>query len=859
MHKALARQVKKAFRQTVDRERQLNTLLDLVDSHYEELDKERRLADRSIQLMSDELMELNRRERERGEHALREGARRLEGLIRTIAKVAGAIEAHETLDAISQEAAELLGVEGAGFRLLEAGRLVVKGSYGLARKIMIKPSIAVGESLTGQVAREGKALTVHGVEQDQRLDPEHKKAAKAHGIVTFAGVPLFYRQRIIGVLNIYGKKRRAFSEEEVNLLRAFGDQAAIAIEQSRLYEQARRDAVELHKEVVEHKRTEKSLIEKTEELETSNVGLAQLTKELAIEKEQAQVTLESIADAVITTNALARIEYLNPVAERLLGWSLAEARGKPIAQVVNVIEEISQIGIDNPVELCLERGQPVKRHEDKVVLIARSGNAVAIDASAAPIRDREGNVTGVVMVFHDVSEARQLTQQMIYQATHDSLTRLPNRVLLMDRLQEALSRAPWNDKIVAILFLDLDRFKLVNDTLGHDVGDDLLRQVATRLQSVLREGDTISRLGGDEFVILLRDMSRQDDIIKVVDKISEVLNQPFFLVDQEIYIKASIGICPFPAGGKDAHELLKNADAAMYQAKATGRNKYVFYDSAMSQQTSKRLRLETDLHRALERDEFKLVYQPQVDAVTEQIICAEALLRWEHSTLGTVSPMEFIPMAEDNGLIVPIGKWVLEEACRQNYAWQQAGLPPITMAVNIADRQFHHANLISVVNEALTASGLDACHLQLELTEGILANDTEAAIAMLTRLRDMGIKLAIDDFGTGYSSFSYLKRFPLDTLKVDRCFVQDITTDPDDAAICAAIIAMARNLNLEVVAEGVETKAQLDFLRRHQCHVIQGYYFSRPVPDSYFTELLTRSCSSTVSKNRISEPRVAIL
>ncbi len=586
----------------------------------------------------------------------------------------------------------------------------------------------------------------------------------------------------------------------------------------------------------------KAIKDRASELQRRNQEIKNLvdqrTRELALEKDRAHITLASIGDGVITTNSDGEVDYINPAAEIITGWGRTDAIQKPIDEIFVVINEKTKKIQANPVYKCLTSKEAVILPEYSAVINQENNQAQAVEATVAPIVDDNNKLGGTVLVFHDVSEARKMSQQMTYQATHDALTGLPNRVLLIDRLKQALSRAPWNKKSVAVLFLDLDRFKIVNDTLGHEAGDELLCQIADRMENCIREGDTISRLGGDEFVIVLTDLAAEEDIPVVAKKFVDALAHPFSLNEQEFFISASIGISLFPAHGDDPFTLMKNADIAMYQAKNSGRNNFLFYDADMNSIDSKRLSLETDLRRALERDELELYYQPQIDIKTSTIIGAEALLRWNHSSLGLVSPMDFIPLAEETGLIVPIGQWVMEQACQQVNAWHHQGLKPIHIAVNIAHRQFNSGSLMLDVKRALSKSGLEARYLELELTEGILAENSHSAINTLNDLKKMGIKLSIDDFGTGYSSFAYLKRFPLNALKVDRCFVKDITQNKDDAAICSAIIAMAHNLNLHVVAEGVEDEEQLAFLKQHDCDFVQGFYYSRPVPAKNFAEML---------------------
>ncbi len=586
----------------------------------------------------------------------------------------------------------------------------------------------------------------------------------------------------------------------------------------------------------------KTIKDRASELQRRNEEIKKLvdqrTRELALEKDRAHITLASIGDGVITTNSDGNVDYINPAAEMITGWDRDDAMHKSIDEVFIVINEKTKKTEANPVHKCLSSKEVVILPEHSAIINQDNHQAQAVEATVAPIVDDNNKLGGTVLVFHDVSEARKMAQQMTYQATHDALTGLPNRVLLMDRLKQALSRAPWNKKSVAVLFLDLDRFKIVNDTLGHDTGDELLCQIANRMEKCIREGDTISRLGGDEFVVVLTDLAAEEDIPRVAKKFVDALAYPFTLNEQEFFITASIGISLFPGHGNDPFILMKNADIAMYQAKNSGRNNFLFYDDAMNSIDARRLSLETDLRRALERDELELYYQPQIDINTSEIIGAEALLRWNHNTLGLVSPMDFIPLAEETGLIIPIGQWVMEQACQQTRVWHQQALNPIRVAVNIAHRQFNSGSLMLDVKRALTKSGLEARYLELELTEGILAKNSNSAIKTLNDLKKMGIQLSIDDFGTGYSSFAYLKRFPLNALKVDRCFVKDIAQNKDDAAICSAIIAMAHNLNLYVVAEGVEDENQLAFLKQHNCDFVQGFYYSRPLPAKDFSVML---------------------
>ncbi|MFZ5640685.1 MAG: EAL domain-containing protein, partial [Bacillota bacterium] len=563
----------------------------------------------------------------------------------------------------------------------------------------------------------------------------------------------------------------------------------------------------------------------------------QAQQEIWEEKERAQVTLQSIGDAVITTDALGNVEYLNPVAEDLTGWTKEKAKGLPLPQVFRIANENTGEAAENPVEKCIREGRIIGL-ANHTVLIHRDGHKFAIEESAAPIRNREGEIIGTILVFHDVSEKRSLLKQMVHQTYHDPLTGLPNRILFNDRLALALVQAQPNQDMLAVLFLDLDRFKIVNDMLGHAVGDRVLKEVAGRIKECLQKSDTIARLGGDEFTILLPRISHEEDAAKVAQKIIQAFQLPWMLGNQEFHITVSVGIALYPNDGDDAESLLKHADTAMCRAKDQGRNNYQLYTPAMNAKIMERLTMENSLRYALKRNEFTVFYQPQVNTASGQITGMEALVRWLHPDRGLVGPVEFIPLAEDTGLIIPIGEWVLHTACAQNKAWQESGLQPVRVTVNISACQFQQQNLVNTVAQALKQTGLDPQWLELEITESALMQDLDFTIKVLQDLRDMGVRISVDDFGTGYSSLNYLKRFPIHTLKIDRSFVRDITDNPEDAAIVSAIIVLAHNLNLNLIAEGVETPDQLAFLKHCRCCEMQGYLFSKPLPAGEFEKLL---------------------
>ena len=558
------------------------------------------------------------------------------------------------------------------------------------------------------------------------------------------------------------------------------------------------------------------------------------------ERERAQVTLDSIGDAVISTDADGNVAYINSVAEGLTGWPRSEAMGRALTDVFRIIDVDSREAVQDPSEVAIRENRTV-RLTPNCILIRRDGAEAGIEDSAAPIHDRRGTVTGSVIVFRDVTAARALSLKMSHLAQHDSLTDLPNRILLNDRLTQAMGMAHRRGEKLAVLYLDVDRFKHVNDSAGHIAGDRLLQSIAKRLLDCVRSSDTVSRQGGDEFVILLCNVAHVQDAAVAAENILAALNEPHRFDQLELNISASIGIVTYPDDGTTAERLLKNADAAMYQAKQCGRNNYQFFKSEMNELALARRGLESDLRQALERGEFVLHYQPKVDLCTGTITGVEALLRWRHPTRRLIKPFQFISIAEDSGLIVPIGRWVLREGCRQAQLWQAAGLGQVNMAINISPLELRAKNFIGSVRATLTETGLASRYLELEITETFLMKDPSYTGMVLQELKDMGIRLALDDFGTGYSSLSYLKRFPIDTLKIDHSFVKGLASGTHDAGIVSAMVNMGKSLNMRVVAEGVETRAQCAFLRNQQCPEAQGFYFGEPVAPEEVAELLAQN------------------
>ena len=558
---------------------------------------------------------------------------------------------------------------------------------------------------------------------------------------------------------------------------------------------------------------------------------------LFIEKERAQVTLNSIGDAVLCTDSSGNVTYLNRVAEKLTGWSWEEASGRPFANVLRLIDGVTRQPSQNPMDVAIVLDKTVDLSSN-CILVRRDGSESAIEDSAAPIHDRDGRCTGAVIVFHDVTVARSIAQQMAHSAQHDFLTGLPNRMLLADRLTQAIAMANRSHDKVAVLFLDLDGFKHVNDSLGHSLGDKLLKTVGDRLQAAVRKSDTVSRHGGDEFVILLSSIQQSEDSLnRVKDVISKVI-LPYSIDGHDLHLSVSIGISIYPDDSDSAEQLIQDADNAMYHAKEQGNNNYRFFREVMNVQAIRRQYLETGLHRALERHEFLLHYQPKVNLNSGQIVGVEALLRWRHPERGLIPPVEFIPLAESTGLITPIGRWVLREACMQAREWRRAGLPHIGMAVNISAVEFRDKDFLANLRSTLDEAGMNPVNLELELTESVLMRHVESTDLLLRELHAMGVRLTVDDFGTGYSSLSYLSRFPIGCLKIDRSFVQRINSEQNDDLIIRAVIGMGQSLNQRVVAEGVETQEQLAFLQLLGCDEGQGYYFSHPVPAQEITSLL---------------------
>ena len=558
---------------------------------------------------------------------------------------------------------------------------------------------------------------------------------------------------------------------------------------------------------------------------------------LFVEKETAQVRFNSIGDAVMCTDMSGKINFLNSVAEKITGWTFEQAAGHAVSEVLRIKCATSGEITSNLIGEAVGHAKTVQLPSN-CIFTRHDDIEIPVEGSIAPIRGRENQPSGAIIVVRDVSAARAMSQQMVHLAEHDSLTSLPNRLLLNDRVRQAIALAPRHKKHIALLFLDLDGFKHINDSLGHSIGDKLLQSLAKRLVDCVRASDTVSRQGGDEFVVLLSEVEHAEDAAITARRILKAVAEPQSIDLHDLHITTSIGMSVYPDDGLDAETLIKNADTAMYQAKENGRQSYQFFNPAMNARAVERQSIEESLRRALERQEFVLHYQPKLNLKTGEIVGAEALLRWTHPTRGSVSPAQFIPVAEDCGLMVPIGNWALREACKQTRVWADASLPLVTIAVNVSAMEFRQESFLEGVYAILKDTGMNPRLLELELTEGVLMKRAESAASVLQALRASGVQIAVDDFGMGYSSLSYLRKFPIDALKIDQSFVRQITTTPDDTTIVRAIISMGQSMKLRVIAEGVETLEELAFLQAHHCDEGQGYYFSRPVPPEQFAKLL---------------------
>ena len=596
------------------------------------------------------------------------------------------------------------------------------------------------------------------------------------------------------------------------------------------------------------------LEESEKQLRSVNADLRREVSERQRAEQNARNSERRLADII---NFLPDPTIVIDKAGKVIAWNraLEEMTGVPASEMLGNGEyeySVPFYGERRPalVDAVLD---PSVLDEKKYDMVARDGDALLCEvfipnlkggmflwAKATPLYDAEGNKIGAIQTIRDITDKKLYQENLDRLAHHDFLTSLPNRLLFSDRLSREIAQAERNNKSLAVMFLDIDGLKVINDSLGHGAGDQLLKSVAERLVGSIRKSDTVARMGGDEFTVLLTDLQSERYVAAKARKLLDVLAQPFAIDGRELFVTASIGVSVFPADGSDVETLVKNADAAMYRAKEQGRNNHQFYTAAVHAAALERMNLEHGLRRALDRGELRLHFQPRVDIATGDVTAVEALVRWEHPDCGLIFPSQFIPLAEETGLIIPLSAWVLKTSCEQCKQWHQAGLKPVRVSVNVSATELQRSDLVGTVTQVLQETRLAPSSLELEITESTAMHSPEQAIDVLTDLKRMGVRLSIDDFGTGYSSLSYLKKLPIDAVKIDRSFVRDITENPDDAAIAGAVVAMAHSLKLKVVAEGVETLEQLDYLRHLHCDEAQGYFVAYPVPAEDFSQVLSR-------------------
>ena len=646
-----------------------------------------------------------------------------------------------------------------------------------------------------EVIRTKKALLIPNVFEDDR--PNHE-ICRNFGMKGMFMMPLVAMGEVLGALAIVELEEEIldFPKSDMQLAQSIADATASTLSNLLFMEK---------QEVIIEERTSE-IRDKHNELERVVLELEKLSREK-------ELILNSAGEGIFGLDLNGNITFCNPASESMLGYETGELIGKSY----RIIFERNMTQSD---QSAYSKGSQT--------FFKKNNSSLSAEYVISLIKEGDA-ILGEVVTFKDITERKQLEEEIKYLAYYDSLTDLPNRVFLNDRLNQELGNAQMNGQEIAVLYLDLDRFKLINDSLGHSYGDLLLRDVADRLRVSVPKEAIVSRQGGDEFTIILPNIKSEKEVLQVVESVTHSFSNPFYLKENEVYIKTSIGISLFPQDGDNAEVLIKNADAAMYKSKETSGTSFHFFENEMNNRTLEGIKLENALYKALDQDELIIYYQPQINSETNSIVGAEALLRWNHPTEGMISPVDFIPIAEETGLIVPIGKWVLINACKQLKEWQKQGHSHMSMSVNLSGRQFEENNLVTMVKTILEDLDVAPEFLHIELTENQIIKNTVRTIEKMKQLKDLGVNIAIDDFGTGYSSLGYLKNFPIDALKIDKSFIQDIIVDDDNAAITNTIITLAQNLNLNLVAEGVETKEQIDFLLSKNCTIMQGFYFSKPI------------------------------
>ena len=561
------------------------------------------------------------------------------------------------------------------------------------------------------------------------------------------------------------------------------------------------------------------------------------------EKELMRTTLHAIGDAVLVIDRFGKIEYLNPTAERMTGWNSEAATGRWLHEVMGVTDIEKARLLDEEAQRLLS-GEASQLYLCEKCRMGAPERQYLAEISLSALKDEAGATVGAAIVCQDVTERSEFEARLQYQAGHDPLTQLPNRLALHERLSQAMQAAGEDQAKVAVLFLDLDRFKDINDTLGHGIGDQLLRVVADRLLGCVRPEDFVGRMGGDEFMAILPNLARPEDCQPVCEAVRQAFAEPCWIGEHEFYIECSIGISVFPDDGEDEQTLVRNADTAMYHAKGLGRNTFMYYTQQMNARLVERLEIEQGLRHALERDELYVCYQPRVDVRAGRVVGAEALVRWRHPEGKAIGPDRFIAVAEQTGLIGRLGEFVLRTACRDAKAWRDNGFPDVRVGVNFSASQFDDPALLDKIRHVLTETGLPPDALEMELTEGTLMANAESALALWEELDRLGVQMVIDDFGIGFSSLSYLQRLPVDLIKIDRSFVTEITSNANDGAIVRAVIALAQSLRVDVMAEGVETEEQLAWLRQNGCEEVQGYYYSKPLTFDQFQAYLAQGAAT---------------
>jgi diguanylate cyclase (GGDEF)-like protein/PAS domain S-box-containing protein len=586
------------------------------------------------------------------------------------------------------------------------------------------------------------------------------------------------------------------------------------------------------REKAARERAEELLENKSRELYLAHEELQKSFKALKDKEAETSTILDTAADAILILNNEGKITLCNQSAERMF----ATPRNEIVVQNVSSFLQFEQNIQTNHLLVLLKWMKSNGIYE--LNAIKKTGEIFPIELSASSVHLTPG--TFYILILRDITERKQLESLLTYQASHDPLTGLPNRSLLMDRLEQAIFIAERDKQQVAVIAFDLDHFKTINDSYGHDIGDILLKKITARIEPVIRKSDTFSRLGSNEYVLIMRSLKDEKDTLPILRKILSLLTKPFFIQGIEINTSASIGISLYPEGGKDPTTLLKNAEAAMHQAKEIGRNTFQFYNKSINKRLKERVEIEHFLQQALKKNEFFLHYQPIFDLANKKIVGLEALIRWQHPKLGLVPPQEFIPLAEETALILPIGDWVLQRSCEQLKEWQNAGFEDLFISINLSSNQLKRTAILQTIHNVCKKTGIHPSSIHIEITENVILEDVELAQKILTILKDLGINLIIDDFGTGYSSLTYLQKFPISAIKIDRSFISYLTYKTSEIAFVLSILAMAQKLNLKVIAEGVETKQQLEFLREHGCDMIQGFHFCYPLPANEVSEFLKK-------------------